>query len=518
MQGQGKSRIKAHWGKIKSQNTLFNRPIHRPMPKSEDSFLRDAGLETIKENKIPVYTADFPDLVELVEDDDRLKFLLFDGSVQDSVILEDITYQCPQRRQLPPNMQIPRLDKVLSYARNHGVTGDTGVSGECIACTTLYEKLLQMHQTVSELPEPGFYHILTLWDFHTFCQEKAQYSPIIYFYSVAERGKTRTMKGMVWVCKRGIRKGDIKDAQLIRDCTNLRASLAFDMTDFWESVKAAGSQDVILNRFEKGLTVSRVNRPEKGAFKDIDYYEVFGPTILATNEIISDIADTRAIPITMLKATRDFEDEVKQKDLLELNEELVAWRLVHGRDVWEQPKKILRSRLGDIIRPLHQVLLHIAPQYEEEFIKIVKLISETKLTEKSSSVTAEVLVAVKKICDEAANITNGVFPCQLVTNQYNTDKDEKEKIKSRRVGAILKSLGFKPTQTNNNTLGFIYKENLIVRLLGEYGVLVGNSPESPVSPESPDVISVQTTSICINEAVSTGLLPKEFLTENEPIT
>jgi hypothetical protein len=459
------------------------------------------------------YIADFPDLVEIVEDEDRVKFLLFDGSVQDTVILEDITYSCPQRRQLPPNMQIPRLDGILTYAQKHGVSGETGVSGVCTACTQLYEKILEMHQTISEMPDPGFYHILALWDFHTFCQEKAQYSPIIYFYSVAERGKTRTMKGMTWVCKRGIRKGDIKDAQLIRDCTNLRASLAFDMTDFWESVKNAGSQDVILNRYEKGLTVSRINRPEKGAFLDTDFYDVFGPTVLATNEIISDIADTRSIPITMLKATRDFEDEVKQCDLLKLNEELVAWRMMHVNCEWEQPRKILKSRLGDIVRPLHQVLLRVAPHYEEAFKEIVKKVSETKLTEKSSSVTAEILLAIEKTA-KAGNVVNGVFACQIVTNLLNENKDEKEKLKSRRVGSIIKSLGIKATQTNTNTLGFIYKEDLIVRLLGEYGVLVGTIPETPESPDTPEPVSEQTQSNPITEDLLTGLCESGYITKD----
>jgi len=381
----------------------------------------------VKEKKR--YCADFPELVDIVKDGEKVKFLVFDGSVQESHKLQDITYYCPQSQQLPPNMQIPRLDRILTYAQNHGVSGDSGISGVCTACTQLYENLLQLHQSISEMPDPGFYHILTLWDFHTHAMEKARYSPIIYFYSVAERGKTRTMKGMTWVARRGIRKGDIKDAQLIRDCTHLKASMAFDMTDFWESVKNAGSQDVILNRYERGLTVSRINRPEKGAFQDTDFYDVFGPTLLATNEIIADIADTRAIPITMIKSERDFENEVDPDELLAFNEQLVAWRMVHLKEEWEQPKKVLRSRLGDIVRPLHQILLRVAPYYEVEFKEIVQKVSETKLTEKSSSITAEILASIHKTV-EAGNAINGVFACQLVTNTLNEGKDEKEKLKS----------------------------------------------------------------------------------------
>jgi len=455
------------------------------------------------------YIADFPELVDIVDDDGEIKFLLFDGIATTTYLLQDITYSCPQRSQLPPNMQIPRLDQILTHAQKHQVSGDSGDSGAetvgthiCQECQNLYINLYQLHQSISEMPDPGFYHILTLWDFHTHAIEQAKYSPIIYFYSVAERGKTRTMKGMTWVARRGIRKGDIKDAQLIRDCTNLRASLAFDMTDFWESVSSAGSRDVILNRYERGLTVSRINRPDRGAFCDTDFYDVFGPTLLSTNEIISDIADTRSIPITMIKSERDFENEVGPEELLSFNEQLVAWRMCHLKEKWEQPKKMIRARLGDIIRPLHQILLRVAPQYEEKFKEIVYKVSETKLTEKSGSLTAEILIAINKNVIEG-NVVSGVFACQLVTNTLNKDKDEKEKLKSRKVGNIIKSLGFKSTQTSNNTLGFFYKENQLIRLLSEYGVYMPSVPESPVNPVRPS----QQTDI---NPVQTGTIPLDW--------
>lgn len=455
-----------------------------------ETFGKDFGEEKKEQVK---YIADFPDLVDLVDEDGELKFLLFDGTVTPTYILQDVTYSCPQRKQLPPNMQIPRLDRVLGYAQKFKETGLSGDSGGLQPYTSLYESLVQLHKDVSELPDDGLYHILALWDFHTHVIELANYSPIVYFYSVAERGKSRTIKAMTWLARRGIRKGDVKDAQLIRDCTHLRATIAFDMTDFWTSVSNAGSKDVILNRYEKGLTVSRVNRPEKGAFQDTDYYDVFGPTVLATNEIISDIADTRSIPITMIKSTRDFEDDVTPERFKDLYEQLVAWRMCNLHTEWSIPKKIVRSRLGDIIRPLHQILLRIAPQYEAEFTEMVQRISKTKLTEKASSLTAEVLLAIRETIN-TNNAVNGVFACQYITNLVNKDKDEKEKLKSRRIGSIVKSLGFKTTQTSNNALGFFYQENLLTRLLGEYGVLTLGVPESPVFPESPDVNSEQNIS------------------------
>src|SRR3990167_9005989 len=332
------------------------------LKEAEKQLREAAGLKNKEER--PTYRANFPELCDIVLNDDHIKFLCFDKEVYDSVKIDGVEIQPPPRQGLPPYLQIPRFENVLDYAQNHGVSGSSGVSGVCKGCTLLFYDLVKYHQEVSELPNEDLYYLLSLWDFHTYLIEKANYSPIIYFYSVAERGKSITLKGMTYVAYCGIRKGDIRDAQLIRDCTHLRATLAFDMMDFWEKVKQSGSQDVVLNRYERGTTVSRVNRPEKGAFQDTDFYDVFGPTILATNEIISDIADTRAIPIVMRKADREFDNDITPESGLDLKEQLTAFRLVHFKDDLPKVTRIAKSRLGDIVSPLYQVLMKIAPKEE----------------------------------------------------------------------------------------------------------------------------------------------------------
>ena len=432
------------------------------------------------------YRADFEDLIDIVLNDGHIKFLTSDQEIRDDVTINEILYQPPPRTGLPPNLQIPRSDKVLDYARNHGESGNSGVSGVCRGCTLLYKKLLDYHTNISELPDKDLYHLLVIWDFHTYLIEKANFSPMIYFYSIAERGKSRTLKGMVNVAYRGIRKGDIRDAQLIRDCTHLKATLAFDMMDFWDKVTSAGSVDVILNRYERGMTISRVNRPDKGAFRDTDYYDVFGPTVLATNEIINTIADTRAIPIVMIKSDKDFEEEVVPEKALPLREELTAFRLAHYNDDLIQTKKIVKSRLGDIVRPLHQILMKVNPEEEELFIKLIKKVEKTKLVEKIGSTDSDIIQAWVNAKGEAVG---GVLACQLVTTEFNVEKDDREKLSSRRVGNRLKSYGFQPTTTTNHTLGFFLNDEVLQKLIKEYDLPIdtpSQTPDSPENPESPE--------------------------------
>lgn len=428
----------------------------------------EMSADDIKKKKDKViFTASFPDLCDLVIDDGKVKFLTFSRNVLDKVEVDGVIYSPPFKSNLPPNLLIASSEKVLEYAQNHDVTDVSDVSDVCKGCTHLYENLLNYHKNISELPDSNLYHLLVAWDFHTYLIEKANFSPIIYFYSIAERGKSRTLKGMTYVAYRGLRKGDIRDAQLLRDCTNIKATLAFDMMDFWDKVKISGSVDVLLNRFERGLTVSRVNRPEKGAFLDTDYYDVFGPTILGTNEIIHDIADTRAIAIIMKKSSKDFENEVLPENSLDLKEQLTAFRLVHFKDNLPKVEKVVKGRLGDITRPLYQIVCKICPENKETFTEMVKKIEKTKLTDKSNSIEAEILLCIDKVSNE---IVRGVIACQLITNTFNISKEEKEKLTSRKIGNKIRSLGFSATTTSTGALGFFWDSELFDRLLVEYDV------------------------------------------------
>jgi len=102
--------------------------------------------------------------------------------------------------------------------------------------------------------------------------------------------------------------------------------------NIWKKAEKSGSEDILLHRYEKGAVVARVLYPEKGAFKDTIYYEIFGPTIIATNENIHKILETRAIPIKMPQARRQFENEVKPENSRELKERLIAFKAKHQNE------------------------------------------------------------------------------------------------------------------------------------------------------------------------------------------
>src|SRR3990172_10796706 len=93
-----------------------------------------------KEDKKDIlrYTANFEGLIDLVLNDNEVKFLTYDKEVLDQVEIDDTTYKAPPKRGLPPNLRIARADKVLAYAQKHEVSDVSDVSGVCRVCTQLY--------------------------------------------------------------------------------------------------------------------------------------------------------------------------------------------------------------------------------------------------------------------------------------------------------------------------------------------------------------------------------------------
>jgi len=480
------------------------------MPKTVDEQLEEQVkkdlLKESKDNKVS-YLAAFPNLVDLVENDDNvLEFMVFDPSAKKCtsttvIEIDGRTYKTPIKKLLPTNMVFPKKEEVEKYifARNHyrteaisntiihttnnnTTTDDTDDTDDLTKLTiregvsinewdiALYNDIIFYLQERAELPDEKLYDLITLWVFHTYAMERADFSPIIYFLGLPEKGKSRMLKAMTYIARRGLRKISLTDAQILRDCTHLDATLAMDMMNLWNKIEKAGSEDVFLNRPERGIDVSRVNRPDKGAFADTDYYTVFGPTIFATNELIDEILDTRAIPIVMKKSKKEFCKKVQPNDALDLKNRLTAWRACTMGDEWSEVGRIAGSRLGDITQPLYQIVKNINPEREQTLIDIVKDIEIKRVKEKADTLSGQIISAALKCVTE---VTHGYLKSQIITNKFNEDKLEKEKISSRKILNKLKTMGFETTVAGDGAAAIFWNVDLIVSLKEEFGVQTG---------------------------------------------
>jgi hypothetical protein len=404
--------------------------------------------------KKEIMSAWFEGLVEIVLDDKgKLSFLVKDG---ESLTLKQ-RHELADSILVPPSLeniiwQVPRSSEVIKH-----VTGDS--DGQ------LFLDLVEYHRAISELPDDNYYNFLAAWDMHTYLMEKFEYYPIVWLYATPARGKSRTAKGMIYVSWRGVILTTVKEAHVIRLATNHRATLFFDIMDLWKKVEKAGADDIMLGRFERGGKVPRIMEPDKGPFQDTKWFEICGPTIIATNKTVNEILETRSIQIVMPETTRTFENDVKESDGLPFRERLIAFRSRWIDRQLPSVAKPVAGRLGDILKPIRQIV-NMVGQDESWFLEFANHIDQLRRSDGLDSDDAKVLNA---IVQSMAEVENGHLLHGFILDEINRDRPERFHMSPQRLGRITKRLGFKK-YNSGDARGIYIDADLLNRLCQRYGI------------------------------------------------
>lgn len=417
----------------------------------------------------PRYIARFPGLVDIVQDaDGKPLFLLLEGG-KPQLCGEWQGQVPPPREQLP--FLLPRADKVLAhYQRGKDVD--------------VFDELVAYHQAISQLPSDDYGLLLAAFTAHTYLMERWQYSPVLCLFAVPERGKSRTGKGIAYASYRGIHTETLREANLFRWSNDLGATLFLDVKDPWRKAERLGAEDILLQRFEAGAKVSRVLHPESGAFRDMRYFDVFGPTIIATNEAVGHILGTRAITSPMPDADRDFPQPVTQEEGLPFRERLTAFRLRHLDAVLPSPPRLAWARLGDIVQPLATIVQVMAPHHFDRFRALIKVIEADRLTEKAETFDGRIIKAMLGLGDQ---VVRGKLAVAAITEAINKGWPERWHKPEESVGWKLKALGFVRTRMTGGARAIEYDATKLNQLAERYGVSAKPSLLSP--PSLPDTKS-----------------------------
>ena len=450
--------------------TLERDPERYSVGCGEGSHLRalvDAGIAVCDEKtcqfknkkvdqaeKKKEYSAWFDKLVDIVADDEGKTSYLVDENgtlaVKDKHELQDKILIPPRSEQIP--WQLPRASEVLKY-----VAGDNDAQ--------LFNDLVEYHKSISELPDENHYMFLAAWDIHTYFIEKFQYYPFVWFYAIPARGKSRTAKGIIYASWRGVIMTTVSEAHMIRLATNYKATIFLDAMDLWKKVERSGTEDLMLNRFERGSKYIRIQYPEKGPFEDTVWYDVGGPTIVATNKVISEILETRAVQIVMPESEKIFENDVLEINGLPFRERLVALRARWLSKQLPEVSKPVSGRLGDILKPIRQIV-NFACSDEQWFLDFVRDMDESK---KNESGDCDEAVVVKSILSSMGKVENGHLLHADTLGVINAGRSERLKMSPQRLGKIARRLGFNPY--NQGSLRGIYiDQQLLERLCRRYGI------------------------------------------------
>lgn len=431
---------------------------------SEDFILlaeKEVKMTRKSEKKAVIKTATMDHLIDIVEHEGKIGFLMKkDAKLKfvEKIHKNGVIYVPPDRTQIP--FVLPRLPEVIKHYEQ-----DNDKS--------LLIDLAKYHQEISELPDERYYHLLALWVMHTYMLEKIRYSPVICFDGVYEIGKTRTATGMTRVAYRGFPVESVREAHIFRYTKYFAGAMFFDVKDFCEKVKKCGSEDIFLKRFEKGAKVPRIKDFRKQPFDDIVYYEVFGPTIIATNETVNDIFESRGITINLRRSSRDFR-EITPEFTLPFKERLVAFRARNYKQTLPDIPKPFKGRFGDIVKPLFQIARIVHPESTQILKELLTDIKLAKNYEKSQSREACLLKATWECQKE---VKNSLLPISTITSRLRTKSIY---FNNKTAANKFRQMGFKTDRTPENTSALVWDKEYLKKQIIDYSVQI--SPESPDSP------------------------------------
>lgn len=436
-------------------------------------FSRDTETPSERSGRITRdYVAYFLGLVDIVDRDGDLLYLVKNGAeveLQGNVKLDGKTYVPPRREQL--RYLIPEWREV-EYAYSND------------DAKTLFEDILRYTKKHYYCDNEGWHVLDTAWLFHTYDLDKCDYSGYLYLLGLPERGKTQAIKTLQYAAFRGIHVETLTEAQVIRLASNVKATLFFDVLDLWRKAQRNNCEDILLQRFERGATVLRVLYPDRGPFKDTKYFDIFGATVIATNEAIHEILETRSFPRIMPLAETVFPRPTQQEGLA-LRNRLVAWRAKQLGEPVPSVSDLALRRLNDISKPILSVIKRVVPEYEESFCQLVGELEKQKRESKADSREGQILKAVIDLQQEGKYAVS----VKEVTDKVNQGRHPGFSLGHESVGRNLKKLGL-PSERKHQGRFYYLDPDKLEQLRIDFGIpnsgsMLSAEPTQPTQPTRP---------------------------------
>jgi hypothetical protein len=184
--------------------------------------------------------------------------------------------------------------------------------------------------------------------------------------------------------------------------------------------------------------------------------------------------------------TRVFENDVTPEGAIPLKVRLLAMKARHLEDEFPNMPKPVRGRLGDMARPLLQIIRTIAPNHETDLMSLIRVIEKGRLQERSESLEAQI---IRVMLDLEHKVDRGLIAVKLITDELNKGKPDNRQFTYQRIGKRINALGMSRGKTSNGAAGVIWDRNKLRESAMAYGVnLPSETSDSAgkVDAEHPD--------------------------------
>ena len=207
---------------------------------------------------------------------------------------------------------------------------------ETLSLKECYEKIKETIRTYIDIDEK-YVDILTCWVIGTYIHDQFNTYPYIFINATKGGGKTRLLKLLAFLSKRGKVLVDLTEAVLFREAQNC-AFFIDELENITSKEKTA--LRLLLNcAYKKGMVVKRMQKIKRNNFETqiAEEFEVYTPVAMANIWGLDDVLQDRCITIRLEKSSK-----INVVGLLELWENDKELQKVKAslENYWEEQRKL----------------------------------------------------------------------------------------------------------------------------------------------------------------------------------
>jgi len=334
----------------------------------------------------------------------------------------------------------------------------------------LWERAKAFIMNQAELPDDRLYDLVVSWIYATWIPEAFQAVPYLQFLGPRNSGKTRMLEVLQALSYRGFLSPSVTDATLFRVVDRWKPTLLLDESEIYTREEKTTVQNLLNAGYRRGQVIPRM-LPSHDGFK-LELFQPFGFKALAATRGFKGTLESRCIAIHMEKNSAPINLFIDEKEAKEIRSQLLTWRwrrLSDVYDVYDVVPGVIPPELSFCdgrFAELYAPLVTVANEGREKIVEYAREEYRYTIDEEKTSEEAQITESLLK---SAPNVEKRFISTSVIAENYNTGLSEKEKIDNRRVGWIMKRLGFRPKRKSTQR-GWIYDERRIEKLSRRYGL------------------------------------------------
>lgn len=441
-----------------------------PSPKQESQEKLEGKVDEVVHKTLTLISG----LVHLVRDENQVKYLtLREGklAIQKELQIRSRVFLKKEKR-WGIRVTICRPFQKTPYKLPEAKVRDEPLK---LDLKNLLGEVILFIKDYVEMPSESDYLVLSLWVLHSYLMEHFDMTPIIYFYGVFETGKTRAGEVLAEIGFRTERITAPTEATLFRAADFLKTGVVIDEIKLWGQEGNMEVARLIRTRYKRGLSVPRINLLNKGE-DQLEYFDVFGPTIVCTDEKCPEGLESRSIIFIMaMNINERVEGKIDEERAQKLRNKLTIFRAKYMEKGLEEQEPVARRRLNEIMMPLYRVLMLMDPGRKEEFKMIVEEFQTEKREEQKDTLEADL---VKEVSDYYLETQDPFILTKDLTERMNEGRPENRQFSPVSVGIRMKRLRFKPTrEPRTGSKAWMINAKLLKRLRAQFDIEEGEKPQ-----------------------------------------